>query len=448
MRTMKDVSRVHLTRRQFVKKASFGAGAAVFAGSLPVQLSAYAGGSETLKLALIGCGGRGSGAASQALQADKGVKLVAMADVFRDKLDSSYQNLLQRHANEPEKIDVPEEHKFIGFDAYKKAIELADVVVLATPQGFRPIHFEAAIDAGKHVFMEKPLASDVPGVHKVLEAGRKAKEKNLSVVVGLQRRYEGQYRTIMQKIHDGEIGKIMCGQIYWNEEGAWMHPRRPEYSELEYQLRNWFYFNWLSGDLPIEQHIHNIDVANWIIGEYPVKAQGMGGREVRIGKEYGDIYDHNFVALTYPGGAVINSQCRHQPGTYSIVGEEFQGCNGSVSFTWRAGAAIRNSSGIVTYEHDSSNDLSPYQVEHNELFESIRNGKPINNAEYGAKSTLSGIMVRMASYSGKVITWDDAFNSTQQLMPEKLDWSDNPPTLPDADGYYPIPVPGVTDVLA
>lgn len=226
-----------------------------------------------------------------------------------------------------------------------------------------------------------------------------------------------------------------------------MHPRQPQYSELEYQLRNWFYFNWLSGDLPIEQHIHNIDVANWIIGEYPIKAQGMGGREVRTGKEYGDIYDHNFVALTYPSGAVINSQCRHQPGTFSLVGEEFQGCNGSVSFTWRGGSAIRDTKGNITYEHDPSNDLSPYQVEHNELFEAIRNGRPINNAEYGAKSTLSGIMVRMASYSGKVITWDEAFNSTQILIPEILDWDDTPPTLPNKEGYYPIPIPGVTDVL-
>lgn len=210
---MNEVNRVNLTRREFVKKASLGAGAAVLAGSLPVRLSAYAGGSETLKLALIGCGGRGSGAASQALRADDGVKLVAMADIFRDRLDNSYQNLLRRHENEPEKIDVPDEHKFVGFDAYTKAIELADVVVLATPQGFRPTHFKAAVDAGKHVFMEKPLATDVPGVRTVLEAGRKAKEKNLSVVVGLQRRYETQYRTIIQKIHDGEIGKIMCGQI-------------------------------------------------------------------------------------------------------------------------------------------------------------------------------------------------------------------------------------------
>lgn len=399
--------------------------------------------SDTLKLSLIGCGGRGTGAANQALIADEGVKLIAMADVFPDKLDSSLERLSARY--DSSRVDVPKEHKFIGFDAYKKAIELADVVILATPPGFRPIHFEAAVDAGKHVFMEKPVATDSPGIRKVLEAGKKAQQKDLNVVVGLQRRYQTDYREISKRIHGGEIGKIMSGQVFWNEENAWMEERLPEYTEMEYQLRNWFYFTWLSGDLPLEQHIHNIDIANWFIGEYPERAQGMGGREVRTGKEYGNMFDHHFVQLNYPGGAIVHSQCRHQPGTFTAVAEMFQGCKGSVTTGWGYTGTIKDSDGQITFEYEGEDN--PYQQEHNELFDAIRSGNTINDAEFGAKSTLSAIMVRMASYSGKVITWEEAMNSQRNLLPENFGWEENPPILPDENGYYPIAIPGVTEVL-
>lgn len=434
-----------ISRRNFVKHASLGAGGLLLAGTLPVGISAYAQGSETLKLALIGCGGRGTGAASHALLADDGVKLVAMADAFRDRLDNSLESLSQRH--DSTRLDVPEEHKFVGFDAYQKAIDLADVVILATPPGFRPIHFEAAVNAGKQVFMEKPVATDSPGIRKVLEAGRKAQRDNLNVVVGLQRRYQTEYLEIAKRIHQGEIGDIMSGQIFWNEENAWMRERLPEHTEMEYQLRNWFYFTWLSGDLPLEQHIHNIDVANWFIGEYPASAQGMGGREVRTGKEYGNIFDHNFVALTYPGGAIVNSQCRHQPGTTTSVSEWFQGCKGTAQTGWGFTGTIRNSAGIATYEHNVQDDFNPYQQEHIEFFKAIRSGNTINDTEVGAKSTLSAIMVRMASYSGKIITWDEALNSQKSLMPQKFGFNEEPPILPDENGYYPIAIPGITEVL-
>jgi len=434
-----------ISRRKFVKRTSLGAGSLILAGTLPVERSAWVQGNETLKLALIGCGGRGTGAANHALLADKDVKLVAMADIFRDRLDTSYDSLSQRH--DRTRLDVPEEHKFTGFDSYKRAIELADVVILATPPGFRPIHFEAAVNAGKHVFMEKPVATDSPGIRKVLQAGKRAQQNDLNVVVGLQRRYQTEYQEIARRIHQGQIGKIMSGQIFWNEENAWMRERLPEHTEMEYQLRNWFYFTWLSGDLPLEQHIHNIDVANWFIGEYPASAQGMGGREVRKGKEYGNIFDHNFVALTYPRGAVINSQCRHQPGTTTSVSEWFQGCEGTVQTGWGYTGTIRNSSGTATYEHDAQDDPNPYQQEHIELFKAIRKGDTINDTEIGAKSTLSAIMVRMASYSGKIITWEEAMNSQKSLMPEKFGFNETPPILPDENGYYPIAIPGVTEVL-
>jgi predicted dehydrogenase len=296
------------------------------------------------------------------------------------------------------------------------------------------------------VFLEKPVASDAPGIRRVLETGRRAKEKNLSVVVGLQRHYQDRYLEVVKRIRDNEMGRLISGQVYWNGSGVWVRERQPEQNEMEYQMRNWYYFNWLCGDHILEQHIHNIDVANWFIGEYPESAQGMGGREVRKGREYGEIFDHHFVEFTYPGGAVIASQCRHQPNTMNRVSEFFQGTKGTVD-TQDGRGILRNWDGDVLYNHRGDEDPNPYQQEHNELFASIRNGNVINDTENGAKSTLTAIMGRMATYSGKVITWDEALNSTIDLMPEVLAWDANPPVMPNEDGFYPVPVPGETEVL-
>jgi len=437
----------HISRRNFVKKSSLSAGGIMLLGSLPIQTSANVHGSDLLKVALIGCGGRGTGAANQTLAADEGVKLVAMADIFPDRLNSSLDQLTQRYG--PEKVDVPDENKFIGFNAYKDAIQLADVIILATPPGFRPFHFEEAIRQNKHVFMEKPVATDAPGIRKVLAAGREAQKKNLNVVVGLQRRYQRDYKEVKARIDNGEIGDIISGQVYWNEERAWMKERLPEHTEMEYQLRNWFYFTWLSGDLPLEQHIHNLDVANWFIGEYPAKAEGMGGRGIRTGKEYGNIFDHNFIELTYPSGAKIMSQCRHQPGTVVRVAEIFQGTKGNCQTGFGYTPIIRERiTDKIIYEYEDRNDETGYQIEHNELYSAIRNGNVINNVDYAAKSNLSAIMVRMASYSGKIITWDDAMNGQKILVPDVSSFNDTPPILPDVDGFYPIAIPGVTEVLS
>lgn len=399
-----------------------------------------------LKLALVGCGGRGTGAANQALQADENIELVAMADAFEDRLDESFKNLSQKYEGTG-KVNVKESNKFYGFDAFKKAIDLADVVILATPPGFRPSHFSYAIENDKHVFMEKPVATDVPGVRKVLETGKLAQEKKLNVVVGLQRHYQENYLKTLDILRANEIGKIISGQVYWNSAGVWVRPRKPEQSELEYQMRNWYYFNWLCGDHILEQHIHNIDVANWFIGEYPESAQGMGGRLVRTGKDHGEIFDHHFVEYKYPSGAIISSQCRHQPNTMNKVGEAFQGTEGSVETNDAGVAKIFDLNGKKIHTISNTEGHNPYQEEHNRLFASIRNKEVINDAEIGAKSTMSAIMGRMATYSGKVITWEEAIKSDIRLVSEEMTWDSMPPTMPDKNGKYSIPIPGKTKVI-
>ena len=453
MKTKKDIS---LSRRNFVKNSTL-ATTGILSAGLPVGAMANVYGNKKLKLALVGCGGRGRGAVVQALQADDNVELVAMADAFQDNVENSLKTV-QEHFEGVKKIKVNPKNLFSGFDAYKKAIDLADVVILTTPPGFRPYHFEYAINNGKHVFMEKPVATDPVGVRKVLEVARKAREKKLNVVVGLQRHYQQKYLDLYQKVQDGKIGKIVGGQVYWNGRGVWVREREPGQSEMEYQMRNWYYFNWLCGDHILEQHIHNIDVANWFIGGYPSQAQGMGGRQVRNGKDHGEIFDHHFVEFTYDSGAVISSQCRHQPGCMSKVDETFQGTQGSVNtgqgkltdlegnemFKYKAGLKTK-SSGPSKSKADPFSEPNPYQVEHDQLFASIRNGGVIADAENGAMSTLTAIMGRMATYSGKVITWDQALNSDLQIMPAEVDWSSNPPTLPDSNGLYPIPTPGITE---
>ncbi|HLV62415.1 Gfo/Idh/MocA family oxidoreductase [Galbibacter sp.] len=433
------------SRRNFVKStALFSAGMMLPATEMNAMFNVL--NDKTLKIALVGCGGRGTGAANQALKADENVQLVAMADAFEDRLNGSLQHL-EKEFEGTKKVKVKEKNKFIGFDAYKKAIDLADVVILTTPPGFRPYHFEYAVNAGKHVFMEKPLAVDIPGIRKVLEMAKVAKAKKLNVVVGLQRRYQKNYIEIEKQIREGAVGKITSGQVYWNSSGVWVNPRKPGQTELDYQMRNWYYFNWLCGDHILEQHIHNIDVANWFIGEYPISAQGMGGRLVRTGPEHGEIFDHHFVEFKYPSGAIISSQCRHQPGTWSKVGEDFQGTKGIVDTNDAGAAKIVGYDNEDIFSYRGRNDPNPYQQEHDELFKSIRNKGVISDTENGAYSTMTAIMGRMATYSGQVINWDEALKSDLQIMPAEVTWDTTPPTLPGEDGNYPIPIPGKTKVM-
>ncbi len=430
------------TRRDFVKTTAL-AGGGILSAPLSFDQLIHSSVDDELTLAVIGCGGRGTGAVIQALTADSNVRLIAMADAFADQIENSLR-YIKEHFDGEKKIDVSKDHQFSGFSGYQKAIDLADVIILTTPPGFRPLHFKYAIDQNKHVFMEKPVATDARGVRQVLETAKEAKRKNLNVVVGLQRHYENSYLELIKRINQGDIGKIVSGQVYWNSGGVWVRPRKPEQSELEYQMRNWYYFNWLCGDHILEQHIHNIDVANWFIGDYPVSAQGMGGRQIRTGMDHGEIFDHHFVEFTYADGAVISSQCRHQPGTMYRVQEMFQGTKGSLVTGGKATIKTHDSSTI--YKHNDMSDPNPYQVEHDRLFAAIRNGDVISDAQNGAKTTMTAIMGRMATYTGKVISWDDAMNNEQQLIPDNLTWDSVAPVQPDANGRYKIPMPGVTTV--
>ena len=434
-----------ISRRHFVKESSLITGGILLGPSVLASSPASIRAEKTLKLAVVGCGGRGTGAVVQALKADDKVKLVAMADAFEDQIENSFENLTK--VFDSSRIPVRPKHKFVGFGSYKKAIDEADVVILTTPPGFRPQHFEYAIQQGKHVFMEKPVATDITGIKKVLQTAKLAKEKKLNVVVGLQRRYQAEYIELKKRITNGDIGRIVSGQVYWNGAGVWVRPRKETMTEMEYQMRNWYYFNWLCGDHILEQHIHNIDVANWFIGEHPIKAQGMGGRQVRNGKDHGQIFDHHFVEFTYPSGAVISSQCRHQPGCFSRVSEAFQGTSGT-SYTGGGNSAVLKSyAGQTLYNHNGENDKNPYQVEHDELFAAIRNKRAIiNDTDYAAESTMAAILGRMATYSGKEITWDAAMACNLELVPDEdlLEFSSIPPVVPNEQGDYPIPVPGQT----
>lgn len=427
------------TRRDFLKGSTATAVGASLVGSLATPIGAYAQGSDTIKIGLIGCGGRGTGAATQALSVEGPVKLTAMGDAFPDHLNSSLSNIKREMSKTPERVDVPEDQKFTGLDAFQKVLATdIDVVIMATPPGFRPMMFEAAVQAGKHVFMEKPVATDSPGVRKVLENVKIAKQKNLKVGVGLQRHHQAGYIETIKRIKDGQIGDVVALRVYWNGGGVW-DPRktREEVSgEMEYQIRNWYYYNWLCGDHITEQHIHNLDVGNWVMDDYPVEANGMGGRIYRTDKKYGEIYDHHAVEFTYANGTKMFSQCRHIPRCWNSVSEHVHGTNGHGDI---GGYSLTSDSDRWKFRGQGKN---PYQQEHDDLFAAIRNDTPYNEGEYGAKSTLTSIMGRFATYTGKTVTWEQAMNSNVNLFPNELSWDADPPVLPDENGVYPITIPG------
>jgi predicted dehydrogenase len=476
------------SRRDFIRTAA----AATAVGTLSIERSAWAAGSDEIKIGMIGCGGRGSGAGNQALSSPlPGVRLVAMADASKENLDKSLSNLRNAHAD---KVAVDEKQMYVGLNAYQEILANDDInyVILATPPGFRPYHFEAAVNAGKNIFMEKPVAVDGPGVRKVHEMALVADQKNLRVACGLQRRYQNCYREAFKMVQDGGIGEITSGQMYWNGTTPWFRDRKPDQNELQYQMHNWYYFTWLCGDHINEQHIHNLDIANWFMSIFvparegapgpmakaafpyqihdatPVEAQGMGGRQQRAEKKHGQIYDHHAVEYTYANGVRINSQCRHQNGTLSQVREEFAGTKGILYLQnngqcyvkdykgkeiWRytpaaapAGAAAPEPTGPgkKRVRGGGGTDPDPYQTEHNELQQAIREGKYRNNAYYTADSTMTSILGRMATYSGKKVTWDEAYNSKVQHMPNVVTDKTEAPVHPDAEGWYPIAIPGVT----
>ncbi|VAX41944.1 Myo-inositol 2-dehydrogenase, partial [hydrothermal vent metagenome] len=416
----KTASQNETTRRTFLKRSATTAVTGALAANFALSAQAYAGGDETLRVGLVGCGGRGTGAAVQALTADKNAKLVAMGDAFGDRLESSLARLKKAQGAQ---IDVNKDHQFVGFDAYKKVIDSVDVVLLTTPPHFRPMQLKYAVEQGKHTFVEKPVAVDAPGVRDVLLSAKLAKQKGLSLVSGLCYRYEEKKRQTIQRIHDGEIGDIVSMQCSYNTRGLWMHARKPEWSDMEWQMRNWLYFTWLSGDHIAEQHIHSLDKLAWVMNnEYPVKASGTGGRQTRTGKNYGHIYDHFAIEYEYANGMKAFSRCRQQNGTQPDVSDYIYGTKGKATLMKHA---IIDSAGKTKWRFKGKS-LNMYQQEHNELFASIRNGKPINNGEYMVNSTMMAILGRMAAYTGKTITWEKAWNSKENLSPKKYTWGDMP----------------------
>lgn len=412
------------SRRTFLQ------GAAVAGASLTASLPAvHLGGSDEIKIGLIGCGGRGTGAAHQALSTSGPVKLVAMGDVFADHLETSLKTL-QGNAAFAGRIDVPKERQFIGFDAYRGVLASdVDMVLLATPPHFRPQHFEAAVKARKHVFFEKPVAVDGPGIRTVIEAAAAAKAQNTAVVCGLQRHHQFGYLESMQRVHGGDLGRILFARCSWNMGGLWMHKRQPQWSDMEWQLRNWLYFTWLSGDHICEQHVHNLDVVNWALQGHPTECRGMGGRQVRIAPDFGHIFDHHAVQYQYPGGVYCFSECRQIDNCQNDVSEHLYGSDGEAHMS-SDGWAIKGKN-AWRYGGEKNN---PYQTEHDDLFSSIRDGKVLNEGQYVAESTLTAIMGRMATYTGKRVTWDEALNSQQKWGPDSYEFGD---LMVD-----PVPMPG------
>jgi predicted dehydrogenase len=351
------------------------------------------------------------------------VKLIAVADAFADNAQSCLQNLNKLEETKG-KIDVPGDRVFVGFDGYEKVIATnPDVVLIATPPGFRPIHYAAAIAAGKHVFMEKPIFTDAAGYRSVLETNKKADEKGLKVVVGLQRRHSKDYLEPIKKIQDGSLGEITLLRAYWNGGPVWIRERQPSQTEMEFQMRNWYYFVWLCGDHIVEQHVHNLDICNWVKGDHPVKANGMGSCHVRNNRGIGQTYDNHCVEFTYKDGTKLFSQCRQQPNTWEAVTQFIHGAKGVKGFP--------------------SNGGDGYNREHVDLVDAIRNGTKLNDGWSAADSCMTGVLGRMATYSGQEVNWDDAVAKGPSEMPKRFAFDADPPAMPDKDGNYPMPVPGV-----
>lgn len=420
------------------KKSVVAAGAAL-SQVLPVERAAHGAPSYALKLALVGCGGRGSGAAVQALNTSNSVHLVALGEVSQSQLDKSLKNISKQ---KPDQVSVPKERQFVGFDAYKKAIAECDVVILATPPGFRPLMFEEAVKQGKHVFMEKPVAVDAPGVRKILAAAKIAREKNLKTAVGMQRRHQPAYEELVKRVHDGAIGDLHTLRVYWLGNSRDGKERLPDETEMEYQIRNWYYFTWLSGDHIVEQHIHNIDIGSWLKQDYPIRANGQGGRQVRKAKRHCQIFDHHFVEYEYADGSRMISECRQIRGCFPHVAEYAHGTKGNAAML--PGGKLFEITGPKAWSQRLKRREDGHQLEHYPFFNAIQENKPYHEAEYGARSTMVAIMGRMATYSGKSVSWDEAFNSKLTEMPERLDYDVMLKVQPDEDGWYPVAMPGST----
>lgn len=413
-----------LSRRNFVKLSAVTTSAAVLSALGTQRVMGATAGSDRIRVGVVGCGGRGTGAARNCLDSAKGVEVVALGDLFERQVTAAKT-----------KLKLPNAQGFWGFDAYQKVLAAdIDLVILATPPGFRPAHFEAAIAAGKHVFMEKPVAVDPVGCRAVIATAQKAKAKKLAVVAGTQRRHQPSYIDIIRRIHDGAIGELVGGQCYWNGEGIWFREKTgwlANVSDFEWQCWNWYHWDWLSGDQIVEQHIHNIDVINWTFGGPPVKFYGMGGRQNR-GSIPGNIWDHFAIEMEYANGARVTSMCRHTPKSSTRIGERVVGTAGSSDCTnYIKGAKA------YTYEGPTPN---PLVQEHTNLIASIRSGQPLNEGEQVAISTLTAIGGRMSAYTGREISWNWLMNGSKlDIFPKKI--APGPGVFPE------VPMPGKVELV-
>ncbi len=434
---MKQIDSGRIDRRKFLRSS----GAAIVGGSMinmGFRESAHSQGASVLKVGLIGCGGRGTGAAAQALNADPNVILTAMGDVFEDRLEESHKALMDEV---PQKMKVDKAGKFVGFDAYRKVIDSGvDVVLLATPPAFRPHHLSAAIDAGKHVFCEKPVAVDAPGIRKVLAAAKKAKDKKLSLVSGFTFRYDYSKRALFERVLKGDIGNIVSISSTRNGGELWYNPRQPSWTDMEYQMRNWYYQNWLSGDYLVEMIVHSLDLMMWAMGDKtPLKATGTGGRQVRVDPKFGNIYDHFAIEFEFANGIRGFNFSRQQPGCSNRNSIEIMGTLGNAYANMGEWAHEITGKNKWVYQGEKNN---PYQTQHDEFFASIRSSKPMNDGEFMANSTMVAILGRMVAYSGQTLSWSEAINSNQQLGPDhdQYKW-DFKYTSPE------VALPGITKVL-
>jgi predicted dehydrogenase len=421
------------SRREFLKRSAALTGAAAL-GGLSIGQSAYAAGTDAIRIGLIGCGGRGTQAAQNAMTAGREIQLVAMAELFRDRLDLSLERL---KTTKPNQVAVKPDHCFVGMDAYKQLLQSGvDVVLIAPTSCFIPTILRAAIDAGKHVFCEKPHGIDVPSVNVAMAAAEEAKKKNLALVSGLCWRYDTGVRETMKRIHGGAIGEIAAIQENYVTQPYIVREREPGQSEMEYQLRNWYHFNYLSGDQSSQQLIHSLDKASWALGDKPpIKVWGMGGRQVCLDPRYGDQYDHQAVVFEYANGVRVFGFTRDMPDCFNETSDFIIGTKG------RCNLLQNRIEGETNWQYGGEKS-NMYNNEHQELFDSIRLGKPINNGNYMCLSTLLGIVAQMACYSGQTILWDKAMESKRVLTPEGIGFDSEPPVKPDKNGQYPTAMPG------
>ena len=405
-----------VTRRTFIETTTAAAAAMMFPSGVHAQ------GSDAIRVGVVGTGGRGTGAIANILSAADGVQITALGDLSPDRIEQSRMNLDKEAgadsafgARYKAGFKVTGERVYTGFDAYEKVLASdIDLVILATPPGFRPRHLAAAVAAGKHVFTEKPVATDSVGIRSVLATYEEAQKKKLAIAAGTQRRHQAEYLATIERLHGGAIGDIVSGQVFWNQGGLWNQGRQASWSDTEWQIRNWLYFAWLSGDHIVEQHVHNIDVANWVLRAHPIRAVGVGGRQFRTEARYGHIYDHFAIDFEYPNGVRVLSMCRQIPGTRSRIGEHFIGATGTSN-------AAGEISGRASWQFESTQKpVAPMVQEHTDLVASIRAGKPINELKQIAESTLTAIMGREAAYTGQELTWDEVLNAEQNLLPPAI----------------------------